>query len=359
MATSSSASPGKSSCVTAVNTASLQALHSRIAAGDFGDVHSVIVAQSGRNVAEWYFTGEDQHRGTPAGHVAFDADTLHDLRSVTKSVVSLLIGVAVGEGRIKSLDEPVLSFFPEYRDLHTPQRMKIRLRDLLSMTAGLAWDEDTFPYTDPRNSETAMDEAPDRIRYALEQKIISSPGATFRYSGGNVALIGEILRRTTGRSLDAYAEEKLFRPLGITQYQWYRDRLGTPIAASGLRLRPIDMAKIGQLMLDHGRFNGRQVVPATWITAMSTPRVALGPGPCATRYGYFTWISPGCPVDDPPVPWYGAIGNGGQRIWVVPSRVLVVVLTEGLYDTRESRSSATAILSAVLGCTPTIASGTP
>ncbi len=350
IAASPSANPHECVSRSSMSPKALEALHTRILSGDYRGIHGIVVTRVGHNIAEWYFTGDDQHRGAPAGRVTFTASTLHDLRSVTKTVVSLLVGVATGEGRLKSLDEPVLDFFPEYRELRTPERMKIRLRDLLSMTAGLAWDEDTFPYSDTRNSETAMDLAPDAIRYALEQKIVSSPGSEFRYSGGNVALIAEVLRRTTERSLDMYAEEKLFRPLGITQYEWYKDRLGRPIAASGLRLRPIDMAKIGELLLDHGRFNTRQIVPATWITAMSTPRVALGPGPCATQYGYFTWISPGCTFD-PPAPWFGAIGNGGQRIWVVPSRRLVVVLTEGLYDRRDSRNPD-AVLGAALGCAP-------
>jgi CubicO group peptidase (beta-lactamase class C family) len=332
------------------NAKTLEELHGRIVSGDLSGIHGVLVVRDGRMLAEWYFAGEDQHRGMPVGRVAFTADTLHDLRSVTKTVVALLVGVAVGEGKIASIDAPVLDFFPEYADLRTPERMKIRLVDLLSMSAGLAWDEDSFPYTDLRNSETAMDAAPDRYRYALEQSIASPPGIAFKYSGGNVALMAEVLRRASGTSLEDYAQEKLFGPLHITEHEWYKDRSGTLIAASGLRLKPRDMVKIGELMLDGGRFGGHKIVPASWIEATTTPKLALAPEPCAMRYGYFTWISPGC-IADPPAPWFAGMGNGGQRIWVVPTLRLVVVLTEGLYDQPSSRNT-NAVLRAALGQAP-------
>ncbi len=146
-----------------VDQAALTKLEQRIRSGEIPGVHGVVVVHHGKTVAEWYVAGKDETLGDPLGMVQFGPDTLHDIRSVTKSVVSMLFGIALTDGAIKSLDTPVLDYFPEYKDLHTPERMKIRLSDVLSMTSGLHWDERTYPYTDPRNSEIAMDLAPRSI----------------------------------------------------------------------------------------------------------------------------------------------------------------------------------------------------
>ncbi|WP_394840848.1 beta-lactamase family protein [Pendulispora brunnea] len=330
----------------------LSSLEQRTHAGEFPNIHSVLVLQHGQTLAEWYFTGNDEERGRPLGTVKFDAATLHDVRSVTKSIVSLLFGIAVSEGAVKNLDAPVLEYFPEYADLHTPERMKIRVRDVLSMTSGLAWDEDTLPYTDPRNSEIAMDLAPDGNRYVLEQAIVTPPGETFRYSGGDVAIAATILARATQTPVEIYAEQKIWKPLEITQHVWLKNDKGVPFAASGLRLTPRDMGKIGQMMLAHGQWNGHQVVPAAWVDEATASHAQVGTDPkCGTRYGYFWWLSPGCTVT-PTTPWYWANGNGGQRIWIIPSRDLVVVMTAGNYNVPNHSASASALLSAVLAAVP-------
>ncbi|WP_394830190.1 beta-lactamase family protein [Pendulispora rubella] len=330
----------------------LSSLEQRTRAGEFPNVHSVLVMQHGQTLAEWYFTGNDEERGRPLGTVNFNATTLHDVRSVSKSVVSLLFGIAVSEGAIKSLDAPVLDYFPEYTDLRTADRMKIRVRDVLSMTSGLAWDEDTLPYTDPRNSEIAMDLAPDRYRYVLEQAIVTPPGEQFRYSGGDVAVAAEILKRATKTPMEVYAQQKLWEPLGVTQQVWLKDDRGVPYAASGLRLTPRDMAKIGQMMLNGGRWNDHQVVPAAWATdAVATHAQVEADPKCGQRYGYFWWLSPGCTVT-PTTPWFLASGNGGQRIWVIPSRDLVVVMTAGNYNVPGHGKAASAFLSGVLAAIP-------
>ena len=329
----------------------LQNLRERIASGDLGNVHGVMVVQDGKPLVEWYFTGTDEVRGKPSGKVTFDGSRLHDVRSISKSVVALLYGIAQAEGELPSLDSPVLDYFPEHADLRTPERMKIRLRDLLSMTSGLAWDESTRPYTDPRNSETAMDFAPDRYRYVLGQKIVAPPGQSFRYSGGDVALAAAVLVRTTRTPLERYAEQKLFGPLGITRFQWEKDEKGIPYAASGLRLTLPDLAKIGQLILRGGLWNGREVVPAKWVTDLTTPHAQVNPDPdCGLRYGYYWWLGQGCDVK-PRTPWFAARGNGGQRLWVVPSRKLVAVAMAGLYNDPRERKTSDAIFKAILAAT--------
>jgi CubicO group peptidase (beta-lactamase class C family) len=329
----------------------LEGLHRRITSGELGNVHGVMVVQDGQKLVEWYFTGTDEVRGAPVGKVTFDASKLHDLRSVSKSVLSILFGIALAGGQIPSLDRPVLDYFPEYGDLRTPDRLKVRLRDILSMTAGLEWDESTWPYTDPRNGERAMDAAPDRFRYVLAQKVVSPPGRDFRYSGGSVALAAEILARATKTPLEVYAEQKLFRPLGIKNFVWLKDDKGFPIAASGLRLTLPDLTRIGQLILGGGVWNGRRVVPADWVTASTTPHAQVAPDPaCGLRYGYYWWLGQGCDVT-PRTPWIAAFGNGGERIFVVPSRKLVVTITAGLYNTPHERTTTNAIFKAVLDVT--------
>jgi hypothetical protein len=138
--------------------------------------------------------------------VRFDAATLHDLRSVSKSVTGALFGIAVAADAIHDLDAPVLSYFPEYKELHTRERLRTRLRDVLSMASGLQWDEESRPYGDPLNSETAMDAANDRCRYVLSRPIAAAPGEKFRYSGGDMLLLAAVLERVTKLRLDKYAE---------------------------------------------------------------------------------------------------------------------------------------------------------
>ncbi|HEY0648734.1 serine hydrolase [Phenylobacterium sp.] len=324
--------------------AALAALKTRIEAGEIPGVHSVIVMRGEDTLAEWYFPGKDERRGFPLGEVAFGPDTLHDVRSVTKSVVGLLVGVAVEEGAIKSLDTPVLDYFPEYADLQTPERRRVTLRHLLSMTSGLHWDEDSFPYTDPRNSEIAMDLAKDPYRYVLSQPFDTQPGAAFKYSGGDVAVMAAVLARATKTPLEAYAEQKLFKPLGIPKVEWIKDGKGVPYAASGLRMTPRDMAKVGRMVLDGGRWNRRQVIPARWVEAATTPKAQVQPDPtCGTRYGYFWWLFAGCQLE-PATPWAAGVGNGGQRIVVVRDQGVVVVMTAGLYNSRQQGQTTNEVI---------------
>jgi CubicO group peptidase (beta-lactamase class C family) len=334
-----------------VDQAALSKLEQRIRSGELPGIHSVVVVQRGNTIAEWYFDGEDQTIAQPPlGIVKFGPDTLHDIRSVTKSVVSMLFGIAFSEGAIKDLDTPVLDYFPEYPDLHTPDRMKITLNDLLSMTSGLHWDEVTYPYTDPRNSEIAMSNAADPNRYVLEQPIDAPPGQRWAYSGGDVELIGAVIARATKTPLETYAQQKIFGPMAMN-HSWlkYKD---IPAAASGLRLTPRDMAKLGVMMLNKGRWEDRQIVPERWVDLSTTRHAQVEPDPqCGRAYGYLWWLGPGC-ASTPPTPWFAGIGNGGQRIWVVPSRDLVVVTTAGLYDSPQQRQVSTDVFIGVLLAVP-------
>lgn len=301
-------------------------------ADTYPNIHSLLIVRKGKLALEEYFSGDDERRGEPIGEIEFDAETLHDMRSITKSVTSILFGIAVDNKTIADVDAPVLDYFPEYKDLRTPERMTIRLRDLLSMTSGLAWDEDSVPYGDPANSETAMDLSDDSTRFVLEQDVVVGPGREFTYNGGNTMLLAAVIERASGMKLNEYAEQALFGPLGITEYEWLTYPDGTLIAASGLRLLPRDAAKLGQLFLDGGRWRGQQIVSEAWVRESHFPHAIVSNRVTGfLRYGYQWWIG-AARVGDDIVPFAAGVGWGGQRILIVPSMDLVVVLTAGLYQ---------------------------
>lgn len=237
-------------------TNALEALRPLIVSGELPGIHAVIVQHNGVTLADWYFSGPDQTILSDLGVIDFSPTTLHDVRSVTKSVVSLLVGIAMQDGLVTSLDTPVVSYFPEYTDLPAATTRDVTLRHVLSMTSGWHWDEFSYPYSDPRNSEIAMELADDPIRHVLTQNRVSNPGEQFHYSGGDVALIGAVLARVTHLPLDQYAVEKLFKPLGIEQHGWSK-RIDVPRAASGLRLTAPDMMKIAELVANQGQIRGR------------------------------------------------------------------------------------------------------
>ena len=196
-------------------------------------------------------------------NVTFDADTLHDMKSVSKSVASLALGIAIDRRLIRSVDEPIFSFFPELSDLRSPEKDRLRLAHALTMTMGLKWVEAT-PATEDDNDEARMHRAPDPCRYVLGLPATAPPGQEFFYNTGALTLVSAIVRKATGRPLDEFARETLFEPLGITAVEWIRVK-GDTDAGGGLRLRPRDMAKIGQLVLAGGRWNDRQIVSKAWI----------------------------------------------------------------------------------------------
>jgi CubicO group peptidase (beta-lactamase class C family) len=311
-----------------------------VRAGRLRNVHAVVVVRHDRLVFEEYFRGADERLGRPLGEVQFGPDTLHDVRSVTKSIVSLLYGIAAHDGGVGSIERPLLDAFPEYADLQAdPARMKIQIDHALTMTMGLEWDE-SLPYSDPRNDEQRMYDAPDPYRFVLARPVVAAPGERWRYSGGATAVIAKLISRGTGRPLLEYAKERLFGPVGIADVEWLTDHTGEPSAAAGLRLRPRDLARIGQLILNGGRWDDRQLVPAAWLDESVTPRAEVD---ALVRYGYFWWLG-SSGVGDAPTPWIGAFGNGGQRLFVLPELALTVVVTAGNYNQPENWRTPMAVL---------------
>ncbi len=291
------------------------------------NLHSVVVARRGKLVMERYFTGMD-HRWTISSEVTrFSPTEKHDVRSISKSVTALLVGIAVGEGCFPLLDASVLDLFPEYADLRTPDKAPITFRHLLTMSAGLAWDE-TKPWKDPENSERLLTEAADPYRYYLQQAVREPPGVVFSYSGGATSVLGAAVGRAAGQAAADYARDKLFAPLGITDYEWLPfAHHPDPAFFGALRLRPRDLAKVGQLMAAGGVWNGQRVLPASWVTESSRPRLNTE---SLLYFGYHWWLGRALHGGED-LAWVGGIGNGGQRLYVFPELELVIAITGALY----------------------------
>ena len=309
-----------------IDRAALCRMADRLAAGD-ANIHAVLVARGGKLLFERYFRGSDEINSHPVGKVSFDADTLHNVKSVSKSVASLAVGIAMDRGLIRSINQPIFSFFPELSDLRSPEKDRIQLLHALTMSMGLAWVEATPATGDENNDEARMHRAPDPCRYVLGLAATAPAGQEFFYNTGALTLVSAIIRKATGRPLDEFVRETLFEPMGITAVAWERYK-GDTDAGGGLRFRPRDMAKIGQLILAGGRLNDRQVVSKAWIDASMTPRLdATG----LYFYGYLWWLGRSL-FDGREVHWAGALGRGGQSIRIVPELDLVVVVTAGYYQ---------------------------
>ena len=310
-------------------------------AGELPNLHGVVVARGDKLVLEQYFTGEDESWGSSLGTITFGPEVMHDLRSVSKSIVGLLYGIALGEGKVPAIDAPLVDQFP-YKDLAgDPDRRRITVKHALTMTLGLKWDE-SLPYTDPRNSEIAMEMAKDRYRYILEQPIVSEPGSKWHYSGGSTALLAHLIARGTGQQLHDYAKEKLFGPLGIDNSHWTSGTNGEPAAASGLRLTARDLARVGRMILNKGQWNGNQIVPADWLAESFVQRVTSESG---LFYGYQWWLGNGSASDRP---WMAGFGNGGQRLVMIPHLDLVLVVFAGNYNDRDAWKLAVRIMTEII-----------
>jgi CubicO group peptidase (beta-lactamase class C family) len=307
------------------------------------NVHAVVVVRHGKLVFEQYFSGYDDPWGVPEGQFHFDATTRHDMRSVSKSVTSLLVGIAVDRKLIGGVDEPAVKFFPEFASVTAPGWDRITIRDLLTMSSGIKWDEN-LPWTDPRNDEPHLGKDPEPLRYILAKPIAEPPNTVWNYNGGETDLLGAIIERISRKPFDDFARDALFHPLGISDWEWGRYENGRFSAAAGLRLRPRDAAKIGQVVLNHGNWNGQQIVPATWIEQSIVPRFqAIGYFGGLFFYGYQWWLGRTL-ARDQEVTWIAAVGLGGQRVFIIPDLDLVVMTTAGLYTSPRQGDASLDIL---------------
>jgi CubicO group peptidase (beta-lactamase class C family) len=313
-----------------VDSAQIERMTASLRSDPTWNVHAVLIERDGRLVYEEYFAGEDQRWGMPLGRLAFNREMRHDLRSVTKSVVSALIGIAIGSGRRESLDRPIVDYFPEYPELKTTERRRITVAHALTMTAGFEWNEQV-PYTDPRNDEIVMTRHAEPLRYVLGRPIVAAPGSQWRYSGGLTQVLAAILERVTGERLVDYANTHLFRPLGVADVEWVGSLAGMPAAASGLRLRPRDLAKFGSLYLHLGRWNSQQVIPANWVDESTRRRLTL-PNQTERGYAYQWWHLCYPTGSGGSLEARAAVGLGEQRVFVLPDMNTVVTILAGRYN---------------------------
>jgi len=330
-----------------------QRLDKAIAEKRIWNIHGLVVLQNERLVIERYFEGRDRARGIgDLGTVQFSPETIHDLRSCSKSIVALLYGIALQQGQVPAPEASLFSMFPEYNDLADKDgRSRLTIHHALSMTMGTDWDESSLPYSDPRNSETAMDNAPDRYRYILERPVLDSPGAHWTYCGGATALLARMISKGSGKSLHDFARANLFDPLGMGPTEWATGPDGEPFAASGARMSVRDLSRIGMMMLRGGEILGRRIVPSEWILRCTTPTVSADE---LRRYGYQWFLldvafgkPKGWAVGRLERMWM-AQGEGGQRLFVIPALQLVIALTSGNYGADDQWIPPTRVLREVV-----------
>lgn len=305
----------------------LCALLEKVATGP-ENIHSVLVLRRGRLVAELYREGLDATiYSLWRTSRAFGPSDRHDMRSVSKSIVSLLYGILLAEGKVPAVTTPVASLYPEFPELDTSRRRAIRVEHLLSMSTGLDWDEPSPIHRPQRDDQFSLIWRSSFYQCVFAHDVVARPGIDFVYSGGATSVLAEIMTRATKSSLSDLVQVKLFKPLNITDWEWSENLRGVPIAFGGLRLRPRDLMKVGALVLAGGVWNGQQVVSTSWITQSMQPRVDTGAG----GYGYQWWTDT-LVLNGRSHAVATALGNGGQTLVLIPSLELAVVTTAGIYN---------------------------
>lgn len=325
----------------------LAAFDADIGERKYGYVDSMLVIRHGK-VAYERFYGHDYDRiygeesrtpgplvvNDPSGpynyfnswwHPYYRNTDLHTMQSVTKSVVSAVIGVAVGRDEFPSLDTPVLSFFEPGAVANVDDRKRrMTISDLLTMSTGLDWNED-LPYTDADNTFAIMTLSQDWVQFTIDRPMAYKPGEVFKYNSGATLVLGQLFRQATGIDLEEYAVKYLFGPLGIDNYFWKRTPSGLVDTQEGLYIAPRDMAKIAYLFLKRGKWEGQQVLPEDWVKASIEPSVSVTDDQ-SIEYGYKWWLYHYDYQGSDHVAFAGS-GFGGQYPIVLPELDLVLVFT--------------------------------
>ena len=315
-----------------IDAAKLNALFAKLAADPTKDLKGVVILRHGKLVAEFYFNGDA-------------STTLHDIRSATKSITAALMGIAIQEHLIHSVDDSIANYLP---NLPYDGKKTITIRDLLNMRSGLDADDDD-PAT-PGN-ETVLDQSGDWMKSVYAVPVKTAPGKTYRYVSINAFLAGAIIENAAKTHLDDFAKQKLFTPLGIDRYEWRRVPVDRTTGQGNLRISTRDEAAVGQMFLQHGQYHGRQVLNAAWVEQCVAQDVRISDvDPYADFYG-FMWYTRAEAVGDRAIPVHFASGNGGNKIYVVPSLDMVVAITSSAYSQRYGQKRSQDILLAVLSAT--------
>jgi CubicO group peptidase (beta-lactamase class C family) len=330
----------------------LDGILSDISSGLYGQIDQILLIRQGQVILDQSFqndypslnAGVDSPPGPynyndTAWHPYHQSGKLHTLQSVTKSITGLVVGIAIQRGELPGPEVLIMDYFSEYLiDDQDESKGTITLRDLLTMQSGLFWDEWTYPIGDPRNSITQMESSEDWIQYTLDLPMQYSPGKVWVYNSGASQLLSVIIKESTGLQIDEYAEAYLFSPLGIEEYYWKKTPGGWPDTEGGLYLKAEDLARIGMLVLNQGEWDGQQVVDKSWIEAMTSPQVPdVAPYDPYWNYGYgyLWWLLP--TQDQGELDVIGALGYGGQFLFIVPELDLVAVFYGwNIYQTSSS-----------------------
>jgi CubicO group peptidase (beta-lactamase class C family) len=292
----------------------LNAMMKKIIAGDYPNVHSILIIKDNKLVFEEYF-------------YEYTRDSIQELRSATKSFVSALAGIAIDKGLINKTDK-VLSFFPEY-DLKnmSPLKQQITIENMLANASGLDCD---ISNEKSEGNEVRMDYSDDWVKFTLDLPMIDTPGGKGMYCSGNPITIGRIIEKATKKPLAQFADATLFKPLGIVSYKWnFKPDKSNAEDYCQLFLTPREMAKFGLCYLNNGNWSGKQIVPANWVKeSFGKHSVVQG-----VDYGYLWWLKY---LDADSIRYYGkaAQGNGGQKIYIFSEQNLVIVITGGNYNTQ-------------------------
>ncbi|OEY71101.1 serine hydrolase [Rheinheimera salexigens] len=265
-------------------------------------------------------------------HPYYKGSELHTLQSVSKSVTSLALGIAIDNGYIKGVSAPVLPFFAAYEfDRSDPRRAAMTVEDLLTMRSGIEWEPDGS-FQDPKTSTVSLENAEEWVQFILDHPMDTEPGTSFEYNDGASVLLGKIIGTATGQRLDKWTEERLFDPIGIENYYWKATPDGEIDSMGGLYLSAHDLARIGLLVLHQGMWAGDRVVSENWIRQSTSPHVvdtAPNDDDDNRVYGYQWWL-PNSNTARPRA--IAATGFGGQRLTVIPELDLIIVFTG--YDLR-------------------------
>ena len=323
-----------------IDSSIINKIDTAITNGTYPNIHSLLIVRNNKLVYEHYWPGEDQRWGDNFDLINHGKDSLHDIRSISKSVVSACVGIAIKQGKIKSVDQKVFDFFPEFKKLDTGIKSLLTIKHLLTMTPGFVWDEG-IAYSNPENSERRMDRSANQVEFVLSQPMEFAPGKVWKYNGGTTQLLAAIIEKTTGKKVEQFAKEYLFQPLGITSFKWEKnDGADMVAAASGLRLRSRDLLKFGLLYYNDGNYKDTQVVSKKWVEESFQPNLQQ---PWGGSYGYQFWLWQDT-IKNKIVPFVYCDGKGDQKIIFDKTHDLLIVATAGNYEKRDIKNNVYALL---------------
>jgi CubicO group peptidase (beta-lactamase class C family) len=315
----------------------IKTLKGNIEEGVFKQISSIIVIKNGKLLIEEYFNGETR-------------DSLHDPRSAGKSFSSTVTGIAESEGYLKNEDQTLKEFYDiKSFENYAPQKENVSLKDLLTMSSVFDGNDDDG---NSPGYEENMYPNPDWVKFTLDLPVnLTRPKEEWHYFTAGVVLLGDILNKSVPGGLEKYADQKLFKPLGITKYQWQHTPQGVPNTAGGIRMNALDFAKYGQLYKNKGIWNGQQIIPTAWIEKTFIKYKSI-PGRKDEFYGYLFWNKK-YTVKDKAYETFYCAGNGGNKIYVFIDQPLVIVITATAYGasyahSQEDKMMTDYILPAVL-----------